>query len=314
MCLDGECVVNTLKMVPSIISSLATPQVSVPPNPLPGCCTDSVLKVVADNTGLATNNDVSTVIWWFNSTTTAASIVMYKWLNGGWVSQGTISDNTYGTYGAFGYYTNSEGQNFISLQVAWANVLSVKGAGSYKFVCSWTDSIVGNGSATSYEFCLYPYSNLIVDGTIRLEYWLSGTTEDIENDQLIKDYGTLSIYNTLRVNGFFGYPERNYETENIQYNNGQYVWVEDYKKPIYTCKLLLLPEWLHTIIATDFMMADTRAITDYNSKNNGAYVTKYVMKESGYSPKYYPLQANNASVELKFSPQYNRSRKFMPTT
>lgn len=308
MALDGECTVRKFTMIGS--SSIVAVNDSILPNPNNGCCDDPILNVLADSSGKKIQNDVNTPFWAFEKTVTAATIKMYKLVNSAWVLQATIFDNTYGTYGAFGYYTNSLGQKFISLRISWAAVLAAKGAGMFKFTCEYIDGINGNGSIDSYKYCLKEYSAYEAEGTIRLEYWLSGVTEDIFDDTKIKDLGTLVIYNTIRIIGFFGYPKSAYKSEYIEYQNGQSQFVEDRREPTYEMEIKFAPEFIHAIVRTDFMMADQLAVTDYNSRNNASYVTKYLIKDSEYSPEYYRLQSNNAPVSLKFKPQNNRSRKF----
>lgn len=138
---------------------------------------------------------------------------------------------------------------------------------------------------------------------------LNGVTGDIEDDTKIKDFGTINWYNSLRVKGFFGYPNSDYKDDEIQYNSGQFKNVEDEQNPEFMMKLYLLPFFIHEIIKTDFMQADRYCVTDYNSKNNAVWIQKFVRKKSGYKPKWYPLQSNLASVELQFTPESNRFRK-----
>ena len=304
----GECVTKRFYTLRNNTKPIIN--VDVPINPLPGCCNDFVLKVLADNTNIAEQNDKNTVIYWFDKIVTNATMHFKKWSDGDWKEVAVITDNTYGKYGSFGYYTNNYGQKFISIEIDWAKVLLLQGAGSYKVTTEYTLAFGGNDSVDSYEFCLNNYTPQRADGTVRLEYWLSGQTGDIEDDKLVKDYGTLNIYNTLRVNGYFGYPKSTYKEETIDYaNTGQTVFVEDEQLPTYKMKLRLLPFFIHEIIRTDFMQADTLAVTDYNSRNNARYVTKYLRKDSGYEPKWYDLSSNLATVELQFKPQYNRFRK-----
>lgn len=308
--LDGERSIQKTICIPATSVPVTPPAIAK--NNSPFFCNDFILQVLADNTGIPAQNDISTVLWYFGITTTAATITIYKLVNNSWVSQTVLSTSnvTYGTFNQFGYFVNNENQSFISLQVDWSLMLAAFGIGSYKFTCSYTDSILGNGIIDSFNYVLNTYTALRADGWMRFEYWLSGITENINDNTLIKDYGTLSIYNTIRVRGYFGFPKRPYKTDTIEYDNGQEVWVEDRAEPQFICQIKMTPEFIHEIIRTDFMMADRRAITDYNSRNNHKYISQFVMKDSEYSPDYYPLQSYNSSVELKFKPETNLSRKF----
>lgn len=304
----GECVKKQFFLLRP--NKISTVDVNIPANPFPGCCNDFVIKVLADGGNNTTQNDTNTVIYWFDETVDSASMKLQQWQSGVWVDVAIISDDTYGKYGAYGYYTNREGEKFISLEISWKKVYNAIGTGSYKVVTNYHSQIDGDQTIESYEYCLRQYSPQLADGTVRLEYTLSGQTGDIADDTKIKDYGTLKVYNTLRVNGYFGYPKSTYKEETVEYTNGNNQFVEDMQEPIFKLKLKLLPFFIHEIIRTDFMMADTLAVTDYNARNNGRFVSKLLRKDSGYEPNWYELGGNLASVELQFKPQFNRFRKF----
>ncbi len=305
-----ECITQKVLLIPaSPVPQTATP--NVPVNPLPGCCNDFVIQVLADATGIALQNDVTGFLYWFDPIVTGATMDLYKYVNGVWTLTVTniTSGTTYGTIKAFGTFVNDEGQNFVGVQLDWQNVLFIWGTGSYKMKVNYTVPVFGNQNFYSHEYCLQTYSPVLADGTVRLEYWLNGVTGDIEDDTKFKDFGNIDWYNSLRVKGYFGYPKSSYKSDDIEYNSGQRVFVEDSQEPVYTLKLNLLPNFLHEIIRTDFMMADTMAVTDYNSKNNATYIQKYVRKNSGYEPKWYPLQSNLASVEIQLLQAFNNFRK-----
>lgn len=311
---DGTRGIRKFLAIPPLPAVVTNP--SLPVNPNPGCCNDCTLMMLADNTGSELTNDVFTVIWWFGITTTAATITMSKFINGTWSVVKTISDNTYGEYGAFGYFTNEEGQKFISLQINWASILNDSetplGPGSYKFTCNYTDSILGDSSIDSYEFCLFTYSPQMAEGTIRFEYIQSGTFADINNRTLIKDFGTLQIYNNIRVKGYFGYPRGPYKSETVEDIYGHSTYVEDRLEEELECETELVPWWIHKILRVDFMMADSYAITDYNSTNADSYISVGLIKNSEYSPDHFPLQNIKSPVKLKFKPADNRTRRFKP--
>lgn len=306
--LDGERSIRKMMCINQNAQRLATP-VSIPANVNPGCCGDFVLNVLADSSSVESQNDKNTIINWFGPTTSGATLVLKKWVDGAWVDIETISNNKFGVYGAFGYFVNNEGQNFIKLEIDWSLVLDEEGEGTYKITTEYIDPIFGNDSFDSYEYCLKTYSQDAANGTVLLEYWMSGVTSDILDDTKIKDYGSQLIHNSFRLRGVFGYPKATYKEDDIEYNNGQRLFVEDEQTPTYKLNLLLIPFFIHEILRTDFMMADRLAITDYNSLNNGSYVKKYVRKDSGYEPGWYELQSNFASVELQFKQEFNRHRK-----
>jgi hypothetical protein len=283
--------------------------VDIVPNPFPGCCNDFVIKPLADASGNETQNDVNTIVYGFDPIVDTCEMVLQQWNGSQWVDQPAVTATNYGKLDPYGFYTNRSGQKFIRFEIQWSKVLALIGEGSYRVITTYHSPLEGDKTIDSYEFCLRTYTPSLADGTVRLDYWMSGQLGDIADDEEIKDYGTLSIYNTLRVNGFFGYPSAEYKEETIEYENGQSMYVEDEQTPVFELKLKLLPFFIHEIIRTDFMMANTMAITDYNSRNNGRFVKKLVRKNSGYKPNWYKLGGNLASVELQFKQEFNRLRK-----
>lgn len=310
MALDGD---TTNKQQAFVIgAATSTGGTLIPANPLPGCCSDFVLKVLADGSGLPLQNDATTEIQIFDTLVTGATFKLKKWENGAWVVKATISNNNYGKYSPFGYYTNADGQNFIKLEVDFAKILAAFDEGSYKFTCTYT---IPFGSVTSFdldsnEYCLKTYSAVNAEGTIRLEFWNTGQIGNKSDDTKVLNYGTEVIYKSLRLQGFFGYPKFTFKEETVEYTTGENKYVEDYQMPIYKMTLKLLPFFIHEILRIEFMMADTLAVTDYNSMNNASYVQKYLRKDSAYEPIWHELQSNFATVKLTFKPQFNRTRKF----
>lgn len=309
MALDGERVISKVSGINNNpMAAIGT--VNIPANPLPGCCSDMSIKVLANTSSDTSENDVNTIIYLFEKITTSATMSLKKWVNNAWAVQATISDSTYGTYSSLGAFSNKSGQKIISLKLEWAAVLAAFGEGSYKVSTVFVVPVFGSDIIDSAEFCLKTYSPANADNTVKLEYWLSGQIGDIKDDAKVKDFGSLSVYNSLRLNGVFGYPKASYKEEDVKYDSGQAVFVEDEQEPVFKLKLLLLPFFIHEILRTEFMQANRMAITDFNSKNAGIFKQKFIRKNSGYDPEWYPLQSNFANVELEFTQEFNNFRKF----
>lgn len=310
MPVDGECTTQEVFIIPNNPVP-STGVINVPDNPFPGCCNDFVLKVLADDSGKATQNDIGgpDLLKWAESIVTSGTMALKQWNGTTWATVDNLTTTSVGTPYVFGFYTNNEGQNFIGYQIEWAKVLSTYGTGSYKVTFSFTIPVLGNITVDTNEYCLQTYTPQLAEGTMRLEYWLNGIMGDNSDDTKIRDYGNLNWYHSLRVRGFFGYPKSEYKEDDTQLNSGQFLYVEDEKTPIYIMKLLLLPAFIHDIISTDYMMADRLAVTDYNSMNPATYIQKFLRKNSGYEPTWHKLQNNLASVELTFRNEFNRFRK-----
>lgn len=304
--LEGECIKIKAFLVRK---SKPVLPVDVVPNPFPGCCNDFVIKVLADGTGFDSQNDVNTVVYWFDPIVDACTMTLQQWNGSQWVNMPAITATNYGKFDSYGFYTNRSREKFIRFEIQWSKVLLAIGEGSYKVLTTYHSALQGDSTIESYEYCLKTYSPRNAEGTVRLDYWMSGQLGDVADDQEIKDYGTLIIYNTLRLPGYFGYPKSTYKKENIEYETGQRVYVEDEQTPVFKLKLKLIPEFILVILRTDFMQADNLAISDYNSRNNARYIKKLVIPDSGFEPNYYELGGNLASVDLTFTQEFNRLRK-----
>jgi len=287
------------------------PTLDLPANTLFSCCSDFSLKVLATtDTNDEYKNDRSSFIYWFDPVVSAAVLVLQRYQNGDYEQVALLNDATYGTAYLYGFFTNVDGDKFVGYQLDWKEVLIAFGEGSYRVVCKITLSYGGTGEKASNEFCLKTYSPILADVTVRLEYYLNGITADIDFDYKRKNFGELNWFNQLRLPGFFGYPSSEYETTTIMYNDGQQPFVEDNMVEEYNLMLKPLPYFVHNILKTDFMMADSAFVTDYNSRNNSTFVKKQVIKKSGYAPKWSMLRAMLAPIELKFNPYFNNNKKF----
>lgn len=310
MPIDGECIQQIFKMIPkSPVPN--TDLVNLPANPLPGCCSDFVIKVLADDTGEAMSNDISGTYLWCDPVVTAATMKLKKFSSSlaTWEDADDLDDNDYGVLYPFGSIVNSLGQKFIAYKIDWAKVLDLLGEGSYKVAFSITAPVFGEQVIDSYEYCLKTYTPERADGTIRLEYFLNGVIGDYSDDTKIRDFANLNWYNQLRVPGYFGYPKSTYKSEDVEYENGQSNFIEDEQTPLYKMKIKMIPFFMHEIIRTDYMQADRLLVTDYNSRNNGSYISKGIRKESGYEPNWHELGSEFASVELQFRNEFNNYRK-----
>ena len=287
-----------------VIPSINIPSISL------GCCSDYVLKVLADNTGEDLQNDKNGFLWWFNDTILDAVLSLQKYENGTWSSIALLeSSTTYGTPSNYGFYINDALESFVGYQLEWALVLAEQGEGSYRVVCDTIDMVSNLVALYSNEFCLKTYSPTRANGTIRVEYYLNGTLGLNKDDKKVKDLGLLNWFNSMRLNGFFTYTESTYSEDRITYNTGERLFVSDEQEPEYRMQLKQQPEFVHDTFRTDIMMADDIYITDYNNRLPLNLVQKNVYKNSSYSPKWNYMKSKLASVEVKWKQKYNNYKK-----
>lgn len=308
---DGECITQDFYLVPENPIP-ATTTLDIPASATRDCCGDFSLKVLADTTsGDQFKNDVSGFLWWFNSIVSDAVLKLYKFDDSvnNFVFLIDLDDNTYGTFYDYGFFINDEDEKFIGYQLEWKTVLTTHGPGGYKVVCEPTLGIGGSGTLESPMYCLKQFTPERADKTVKIEYNLNHITGIASDDKKFKDFGELNWYNSLRLSGYFGFPNSKYTKEFIEYNNGQSVEVEDEQEPEYLLKLFPQPQFVHDIMRIDVMQGDTVLITDYNSKNPINYVQKSVIGNSDYAPDWKKLQSKLATVEVKFKQAYNNLKK-----
>lgn len=303
---------RVLKEFFTLIPTSAIPIVEVPDIPASQtqCCSDFVLKVLADDSGEDLNNDRSGFLWWFNDTINSASLVLQQFISGVWTDVETLSGaNDFGTSYDYEFYVNDAGESFIGYQLNWADVLADKGEAMFRVKCVAVDFASVNNYLYSPVYCLKTYTAERANGTIRVEYYLSGSLGINENDEAVRDLGSLNWYNSFRLPGYFGFNTSTYEETRIQYQNGERLFVTDDQEPEFTMKLKPVPYFIHEYMRTDVMMSDNIEITDYNSKNPINLVRKKVFKNSGYAPQWKPLQSKLAGVEVKFKQTFNNHKK-----
>ena len=305
--IKGEAINQEFFLIPkNPIPEIITPPV---PHITTDCCSAFSLFALADvDSDEELRNDVSGFLFWFSDAIATAEMKLQKWNGSAWVNIATLTDNTYGIFYAFEFFVNDAGEKFIGYQLNWKDVLTINGEASYRIKCNVTDVFSGTGAEYSNNYCLLQFTNGRADKTVKIEYYLSGQL-GMTDDKLVRDLGELNWYNSIRLYGFFGFPSSTYESDYIQYSNGQKVWVEDSQEAEYTLKLNPVASFAHDLMRTDVLQADRVEITDYNSKNPHTFVKKAVIKNSDYSPKWNKMQNQLASVEVKFIQEYNNNQK-----
>lgn len=308
MALDGECIKDLFELIPK--------QRRIPSNPpLPParvtCCGLCAYKPLASSTDTDYfKNDINGFTFYFENDVTNAAYVLQKWNSATGLFQNieNITDNSFGVYSPFGFFTNVENQTFIDLQLSWHDVIVAHGAGSYKIRID-VASILGNYTMLSDEYCLHEYSPRIANGTVRIEYYDSGIF-GINNDDLGKrDYDTMSVYNSLRLRGVFSFKKAAYSEDYTLYDNGERVWTKDEQEPEFELELRPICWNFHELIRTDVLQADRILITDYNKENFATWVQKSVQKTSEYAPNFFINQSKLASVKLTFRQSANNLQK-----
>lgn len=204
--------------------------------------------------------------WWendknsflFQKVVSADTITIQLWKGNEKVAD--ISDDTYGTY--YSSFTNQPlYRGFI---VEWEKVFDEEGAGLYQIKADL--DIMGNASTfESHRFQLLPYSDILANGTVRIESYQTGNILASEFDYTdLLDGGW---YNSFRIKGFFGFKTPKLEIDNYLNQDYKQEQIQDKVSTEWTLETNLLPSYISNVLAYDNILANKLLITDYNIFN-----------------------------------------------
>lgn len=160
---------------------------------------------------------------------------------------------------------------------------------------------VDGTSATQYcicglaspQFLLWGWDCIKANGTVKFEVQNTGTKGDINNDGALIDLCALTLYDSIRVQGFFGYGTCSYDELVLEYGQGTTALfgtqeqVRDKGVPAYKFNSKPLPAWVHKQLESVMMLAQTILVSDYNINNDDYFIKQMaVAKKGNYDPKY----------------------------
>lgn len=265
-----------------------------------------VMPVFADSSGDDLRNDKSSYLVPAQEWVSNITFTLQKNEANVWVDKSVIIDDTYGLYSPQGSFESKP--KYAQFLICWTDVLPAFGAGEYRLKIV-QETPLGDQESFSKSWCLKEY-NCTSDNTVRIEWFNNNGLGDILNDRDIIDFADINLYNQVRIpKSFFGYPDSEYDTNDIQYNNGQFEDVTNVQTETYLLKIGAIPMWLHRILKTYAMQSGTVRITDYSSNNLEEYIQKEMRLTSTYSPRYKTTH-KCAPVTLEMQPTYNRLEKF----
>lgn len=249
-------------------------------------------------------NDRHSEIWFYNDLFTNAKIYLQKKIGGTWTNHVQITDNTLGTFYAFGFFVNKFNDKAIGFLAEWTKILNAYGTGSYRFKATADIAIGSSPDRLSFEFNVQVYTAGRADHTTRIEWNRSGVLGNISQDDKVDDYGTLNWYNQLRIpNSTFGFDTGEATREFVRYPNGQEQWLSDEQEEELIWNVYALPYYIHKFLRADFMQAGKMTMTDYNSLVPTKNVDRIVKPSSAYKPDW-QMRTQNANVTVTFNPYF----------
>lgn len=173
------------------------------------------------------------------------------------VQVAVLNDNTYGTLYPIGSFTDFP--FYAGIKLDWASVLTAFGEGNYRIK---TDRVLitGSDSLFSINYHLKTFSSGLADNTIWIEW--------VQNGQIIDglDYTGLNWYQAIRLPGFFGNKQAEFEEE--VWKNSNYETFQIRNELLFNriCEIGMIPSCLGDFLP-NLLQANTIQITDYNIKN-----------------------------------------------
>lgn len=279
---------------------------------LPSFCDDGKyncdykIPVFADGSSDDLKNDKSSILIMASSWVSSILFFIEKKAGSTWVEQDSITNNSYGGYYPQGSFSSK--LYYAGLLMEWKEVLGAFGVGEYRIRIDQVNPIL-SGSTYSQNFCLKEY-NCSPDNSVRLEWYNNKGIGDINNDKEILDFSDLNWYSQMRLPmSFFGYPKSTYQTEEVQYQNGEYQDISNDQEEKYQLITGALPAWAHNTIKTLACQGTKLYITDYSSNNPSEIIQKQVKLSSAYEPRW-KKSSKCAPVTLEFKPANNRLELF----
>lgn len=280
---DDPIVTESLCLVPT------TPRVptSIVLGDVDECCYQSpVLASTTSNEEF--QNDINSFLFKRNFSSETITLTLQK--NG--VTNLPIVNDDYGIYydfGTFGDYPNYKG-----IKIEWQKVLILEGPGTYRIKVE-SNFITGATETYSIPFVLSEYTQEKADGTFRVQSVQNGYLQNVDFD-----FSGLNWVDGLRVRGFFGNRQAEYEQENVLYANRDSKQIRSELINSYVCQTMHIPDCITDQIIEYHNFANELLFTDYNLNNHKkTYVQKSVVFDSMESIDYKDV-STFAPLQMKY--------------
>jgi hypothetical protein len=275
-------------VVQSICSVPTTPQQpqTIVSEELDECCYQS--PVLASSTSNEEwQNDINAFLFKRNFSSETITLTLQK--NG--ITDLPIVNDDYGVYYDFGAF--SDYPNYKGVKIEWQKVLLLEGEGTYRIKVE-SNFLTGSETTYSIPFELKEYTQTRANGTFRIQSIQNGFLRNINFD-----FTNLNWIDGLRIRGFFGNRQAEYEQENVLYANRDSKQVRSELINKYVCQTMHIPDCITDQIIEYHNFANKLYFTDYNLNNHKkTYIQKEVVFDSMDSIEYKdvstfaPLQLN----------------------
>lgn len=260
------------------------------------CCTE--ILVLADQSGKAHKNDYTGMYYQKQIDNENCDFVLIKKSDN---SEYQLMDDTFGLFKDFGDITENE--KLSTFVVDWSKVLNALGEGAYQLkknitITGLTFEDFGN------TYTLKTYSDLISDKTIRLDVKMNGY---LEKENI--DFTGSGFVSSIRIDGFFGRREPQYELDNIVYRSKKVENITTKMSNIYKMQSGIIPECLSSQIFDFYLLGTELFANDYNLNNHSyKYKSFPIIYENNEGTKYY-TENRKARLNLTFKDRYANNNK-----
>lgn len=246
------------------------------------CCTELPLLAALEDTD-PLKNDVTRFLRPYGAAVTSVAMKLTKSVNNEFVEVADLIDDTYGTFFEFGFHTDERNRNYIGYRVDWRIVLAAFDEGTYQIIA--VKSLITGADQTDFDFsyCLANFTPERADGTIRLQMnnsFILGNRFDV------KDRITFPAnwINQIRLCGYFGYPNSDYDIEFTKFKDGSMRDVKQQQVEHFKMRIERQPIIVHDFVKTEFWQSDEKLVTDYNRNNYGQFIDVPIRNPNEYKP------------------------------
>jgi len=212
-----------------------------------------------------------------------------------------LNTDTHGTYFDFGSF--SQNLDFKGYLVSWKKVLTELGEGSYKIIKR--QNIAGVDVETeSLVFTLMQYSDRLADHTVRMDIVMNGNLQ-----KLSVDFTDMQWKHSIRVPGFFGNREPQYEENNLVSRFFERRQISMQQTNEYKFQTNQVPRCVTFEIWDFFLFANDIYFSDYNLNNHSYGFKKFAVKYASNEGTVYGPLTRKAQLNLVFNDKKLDNRK-----
>lgn len=212
-----------------------------------------------------------------------------------------LNDDTFGRFFPFGFF--EENINFSGVLIEWKKVLEEIGEGSFKIVKK-TEKIGISTEYPSMTYNLKQFSTKYADKTVRIDAVMNGK---LENSKI--DFTGLGWKSSIRVPGFFGRRNPNYEEDFIVAQDFEKRQISMKQQNEYKFQTNMIPDCLTDEILDFYLFADDIYMNDYNLNNHSYKFNNFGVKFATNEGTEYFTGSRKAIINLNFTDKFENNLK-----